>query len=69
MRGSDHMCYNSLSIDFYSAAALGSDFSYLWFALKRIASRSDLIVASSIGDRPYRDPFWIMFTILFLSSW
>ena len=51
MRVNPYLCYTSLSISFYIAAALRADFSELWSPLSSIASRSDFLVASYIGDR------------------
>ena len=55
--------------DFSILSTLRVDFAYLLFLLNIISSRSDLLVASSIGIRWYWDPFKIRSNILLFSSW
>ena len=69
MKGRAHPCSTSLYIYFSSASVLRYDFDDLWFPLRSITSRSDFLVASSIGDRRQHKSFWIMFNALSLSSW
>ena len=52
--------YTSFPIDFPEAAALSFDLADLWFPHNIIADKSDFLVVSSIGDRWYWGPFWIM---------
>ena len=47
---SDHSCFTSLSIDFSSESSLSSDCTDSWFTLTSMASKSDLLVGSYIGD-------------------
>ena len=69
MKGNAHPCYTSLSIDLYISDALRADHADLWSPLRSISSKSDFLVASSIGDRWEHNPFLIMSTILSFSSW
>ena len=56
----------SLPIDLYKYYALMFDLADLIFPIRIIKSRSYFLVASSIGNRWYLEPFWIM-SIIFPS--
>ena len=57
VRGSANTRSTYLSITLPITARLRSEFDNFWFSIRIIASRSDFLVASSIGDRWYRDHF------------
>ena len=48
---SAHVCCPILHIDFSSVASLSDKFANFCFPLRSMASKSDFLVASSIGDR------------------
>ena len=67
VRGKAQTCSTSFPIYFYKAAVLRFILDDLWFPRSIITDRSDLLVASYIGDSWYWEPFWIMYIILYLS--
>ena len=62
-------CCTSFSIDFSIVSVLSVYLAYLLLPWRSMASKSDFLVPSSIGNIWYLDPFWIMSKIGYLYSW
>ena len=69
VRGRAQPCSTSFPISFSKAATLRFFLADLWFLCSIIVDRPYFLVASSIGDRWYWGPLWIISVIVSLSSW